>query len=45
MGMQMTGKADFIAQYAKEGDLYGMIIAMIQKIPCALLVLPFCCSR
>ena len=39
MGMQMAGKADFIAQYAKDGDLYGMIIAMIQKIPCASLVL------
>ncbi len=39
MGMQMAGKADFIAQYAKDGDLYGMIIAMIQKIPCAPLVL------
>ena len=39
MGMQMTGKADFIAQDAKEGNLYGMIIAMIQKIPCAPLVL------
>ena len=37
--MQMAGKADFIAQYAKDGDLYGMIIAMIQKIPCAPLVL------
>ncbi len=39
MGMQMAGKADFIAQYAKDGDLYGMIIAMIQKIPCTPLVL------
>ena len=39
MGMQMAGKADFIARYAKDGDLYGMIIAMIQKIPCASLVL------
>ena len=29
MGMQMAGKADFIARYAKDGDLYGMIIAMI----------------
>ena len=35
----MAGKADFIARYAKDGDLYGMIIAMIQKIPCASLVL------
>ncbi len=39
MGMQMAGKADFIARYAKDGDLYGMIIAMIQKIPCTPLVL------
>lgn len=39
MGLQMAGKADFIAQYAADGDLYELIIAMIQKIPCAPLVL------
>ena len=35
MGMQVTGKADFIAQYLKDGDLYGMIVSMIKTLPCA----------
>ena len=35
MGMQVTGKADFIAQYLKDGDLYGMIVSMIKTMPCA----------
>lgn len=35
MGMQVTGKADFIAQYMKDGDLYGMIVSMIKTMPCA----------
>lgn len=39
MGMQVTGKADFIAQYQKSGDLYSMIIEMISTMPCAPLVL------
>lgn len=39
MGMQVTGKADFIAQYQKSGDLYSMIIEMINTMPCAPLVL------
>lgn len=29
MGMQVTGKADFIAQYLESGDLYGMIVSII----------------
>lgn len=28
MGMQVTGKADFIAQYLENGDLYGMIVSI-----------------
>lgn len=39
MGLQVSGKADFVAAYLKSGDLYGTIINMIQKMPCAPLVL------
>lgn len=39
MGKQMAGKADFIAQYAKTGDLYGMIVSIIKTIPCAPLIM------
>lgn len=35
MGMQVTGKADFIAQYLADGDLYGMIVSIIKTMPCA----------
>ena len=31
MGMQVTGKADFIAQYLESGDLYGMIVSIIKN--------------
>ena len=33
MGMQVTGKADFIAQYLESGDLYGMIVSIIKTMP------------
>ena len=33
MGMQATGKADFIAQYLESGDLYGMIVSIIKTMP------------
>ena len=33
MGMQVTEKADFIAQYLESGDLYGMIISIIKTMP------------
>lgn len=33
MGMQVTGKADFIAQYLEHGDLYGMIVSIIKTMP------------
>ncbi len=39
MGLQLSGKADFIEMYNKTGDLYGIIIEMIKHIPCAPLVL------
>lgn len=39
MGMQASGKADFIARYLETGDLYSMIIEMIRTIPCAPFVL------
>ena len=31
--MQVTGKADFIAQYLEHGDLYGMIVSIIKTMP------------
>ena len=33
MGLQVTKAADFIAIYQADGDLYGMIIAMIKTLP------------
>ena len=33
MGIQVSGIADFIAQYNETGDLYGMIVSIIQTIP------------
>ncbi|MCI8550417.1 MAG: BCCT family transporter [Lachnospiraceae bacterium] len=39
MGMQMTGAADFIAQYQQTGDLYGMIVSIIRTMPCAPVIL------
>lgn len=39
MGMQISGKADFIARYLETGDLYSMIIEMIRTMPCAPFVL------
>lgn len=35
MGMQVMGSADFIAMYAGSGDLYSMIVAIINTLPCA----------
>lgn len=39
MGMQISGEADFIAQYRTDGDLYGMIISVMDTMPCARLVM------
>ena len=39
MGMQMTGKADFIAQYLANGDPYEMIVGIIRTLPYAPIVM------
>lgn len=39
MGKQMSGAADFIGLYTETSDLYGVIIAIINSIPLAPLVL------
>lgn len=33
MGMQLTAKADFVAQYLKNNDLYGLIVEIIKTMP------------
>ncbi len=35
MGMQVTGKADFISNYLLNNDLYGMIVDIIKTMPYA----------
>lgn len=35
MGMQVNGMANFIGQYKKTGDLYGVIVSIIKTLPCA----------
>lgn len=39
LGKQMSGAADFISQYQKDGNLYDVIISIIRTLPCAPLVL------
>ena len=39
LGLQVSGTQDFIAMYLQNGDLYGVIIAIINTLPCAPLVL------
>lgn len=39
LGLQTKGIVDFIAEYSQNGDLYGMIINVIDTIPFAPLVL------
>jgi len=39
LGLQTAGKADFVAQYAADGDLYGLIISIVNTLPCAKLIL------
>ena len=36
---QITGAADYIAMYQKNGDLYEIIIAIVRSLPCAPLIL------
>lgn len=33
LGMQVSGKADFVGAYLESGDLYSLIIAMIKTLP------------
>lgn len=35
MGLQASGAADFISVYQQSGDLYELIISVIQTLPCA----------
>ncbi len=39
MGLQVSGAADFIAEYTATGDLYDLIINIINTLPCAPFVL------
>lgn len=39
MGLQISGAADFIAQYQAAGDLYALIINIMNTLPCAPFVL------
>lgn len=39
MGLQFSNKADFIAEYAKSGDLYDLIISIIKSMPIAPVVM------
>ena len=41
MGMQVTGKADFISHYLESGDLYSMIENIIKTMPCAPVIMVF----
>ena len=33
MGLQMEGIMDFIAQYNQSGDIYGLIVSILQTLP------------
>lgn len=39
MGLQMEGAADFIAQYQQTGDLYSLIVNIIDTLPLAPMVM------
>ena len=39
LGLQTSGLADFITEYSQTGDLYGMIIHIIQTIPWSAVIL------
>lgn len=39
MGLQMDGKMDFIAKYNESGDLYDLIVSIIDSMPQASLVM------
>ena len=39
LGLQTTGVTDFIAQYETNGDLYGLILNIVNTMPCATFIL------
>lgn len=39
LGKQMSGEFDFISIYEKSGDLYTLIISIIETLPCATFIL------
>lgn len=39
LGLQMSGAADFLSVYQQTGDAYGLIISIINTLPCAPLIL------
>lgn len=39
LGLQTSGGADFIAQYAESGDLYSLILSIIDTMPASKLIL------
>ena len=39
LGLQTAGRADFIAQYQADGDLYGLIISIVRTMPAAPFIL------
>ncbi len=39
LGLQASGKADFIAMYNEDGDLYGLIMNIIDSMPCSVFIL------
>ncbi len=39
LGLQTSGAADFIAQYTTDGDLYGLILSIINTMPASKVIL------
>lgn len=39
LGLQVSGGVDFIAQYAADGDLYGLILSIINTMPASKIIL------
>ena len=39
LGLQANGSADFVAQYAASGDLYELILNIIDTLPCSAFIL------
>lgn len=39
MKLQVTGSIDFIGMYLESGDIYGLIVTIIETMPCAPLVM------